>query len=322
MATLDESVANLQKFIAHLVASTGALEKSTDHFKQSGQRFGELEDETAEQGGGLNDELDDLGAALDSGLPGAESALAELTQAATDGQGTTGEAQQRLDEAASTLEGRAEKTLDELADGNARLAAEGFDALGRTLDASQKDLQSKVQEGEQEFTRFDEAVVASQGEAAEAWTAAETALDEATSELGQEGSALEASVDEGVHGFDSGASEFEQHCTELASDVDEIYDALDAAVGQQGQEWQQHVDTLARQASASVERGAEERLEQPAKLVEVEALGALEQEYSTLAGVLDGGGDTAGQLEPLAEDLARCQGVLVQVDALLNAIAE
>lgn len=321
MASLDEGVVNLQRFIAHLVNSTGALEKSSEHFNESSHRFGELEDEAAEQVGGLNDELEELGSALDSSLKGAEDALTELTQAATDAQGTSGEAQHRLEEAAASLENQAEKTDSELADGNARLTTEGFDALGRTLDEAQKELHAEAQDAEQVFTKLEDAIGTSQTEAEAAWDSAEAALDEATTELGQDASAFEAAADESVQGFDTAAGEFEQQCTDLASDVDLIYDALDSAVDQEGHEWEQNLEALAKEAAAWASGAAEERLEQPARMVEEEALNSLEQEYSAVGTLLEGGRDTAGELEPLADDLAHCQAVVAQVDQLMNAMA-
>jgi hypothetical protein len=104
--------------------------------------------------------------------------------------------------------------------------------------------------------------------------------------------------------------------------VDVIYDALDAAVDQEGQDWEQNVDDLAKQAVAWAQSAAQERLEQPARLVEEQALAALEQEYAALGTVLEAGRDIAGDLDPLAEDLARCQAVVAQVDELMKALAE
>ncbi len=54
MATLDDGVTNLQRFVASLAMATSALEKSGEHFKESGQRFAQLEDEAGDEGDGLN----------------------------------------------------------------------------------------------------------------------------------------------------------------------------------------------------------------------------------------------------------------------------
>jgi len=321
MATLDDGLANLQRFIAHLVASTGALEKSAEFFRESRDRFSDLEDEVGDEGGGLNDELDELASVLDSGLRDAEEALNDLTQAARDGEGTAGEAQQRLEQAAAGVQEETEKTLDAVADANARLVTQGFGALGHTLDQTQKDLEAETQECEQAFDGLEGAVGTSQTEAEAAWDAAEAELDEAISDMGEAASSFEAAAADSVQGFEAAAGEFEQHCLDLASEVDQIYDDLDAAVAEEGQEWDQQVTAFVTEAMGFVESGAQERLEQPAGMVENEALSALEQEYSALGGMLGGATETAGELEPLAEDLARCQQVIAKVDELMNALA-
>src|SRR5262245_33381595 len=100
MAELDESVRNLEKFIAQLIASTGGLEKADESFKDAAQKFEHLEGEAAEEGGGLNDELEEMGTALDTGRSDATEALTSLAQAATEGQTSTEEAHGRIEQAA------------------------------------------------------------------------------------------------------------------------------------------------------------------------------------------------------------------------------
>jgi chromosome segregation ATPase len=321
MAALDDSVANLQRFIAHLTSAAGGLEKSTEHFKESGQRLGQLEDETADEGGGLNDELAELATELDAGLRGAEEALSEVTQAAVNGQETASQAQDKVEAAASEVEDEAEKTLAELADAKARIVAQGFEALGQRLDESEKELEAETQQLEQAFAQFETSLAEHQAEAEAAWDGAEGELDESIGQLTQEESALEAAAGEGVQGFEAAAGEFEQRCSDLASDVDLVYDALDAAVVEQGQEWEQHVAAMGTAAIGFIESGAQQRLEQPTTMVENDALSALEQEFGALGGVLEAGTDTAGELQPLAEELARCQSVVAQIAELMNALA-
>lgn len=321
MATLDEGVANLQRFIAHLVASTGALEKSATFFKDSGGRFSDLADEVGEEGGGLNDELEELGSALDSGVHDAEEALTELMQASREGDDAAGEGRQRLDQAAGGVEEETGTTLDGVADANARLASQGFETLGQTLDREQAELEAETRECEQAFGELEAGAGDSETEAQAAWDAAEAELDEAMSDLTEAATALEAATDQSTQGFEAAAGEFEQHCSDLASDVDVIYDALDLAVAQEGQEWDQAVRSFVAEALVFVETAAREQVEQPAALAEDEALGGLQREYSALGDVLESARQTAEELHPLTQDLARCQQVVAKVDELLTALA-
>lgn len=321
MATLDEGVVNLQRFIAHLAASTSALERSGDHFKESAQKFGELEDEVVEEGGGLNDELEEIGSTLDSAKGDAQDALMELIQAASEAQGTTGEAQTRIEEAASDLDEKAQTILGDLDEAHGHLTEQGFDALGQTLDGSQQELETESQEGEQALTELETAVAGFETEAQTAWDAAEGELDEAISDLSEGESSLQTAASEGVQGLETAGTEFEQSCSTLESAVDLIYDVLDKDVAEQGQEWEQHVQTIAKEAIGFVEAGAQERLEQPAIVVEEEAVASLSQEYGALEAVLDGATTTAEELKPLAEELAKCQTIVGQIDELMNALA-
>lgn len=321
MAAVGDPVANLQRFIAHLTAATGGLQKSAEHFKESGQHFTKLEEEADDEGGGLNDELTELGSALAAGLKDAEDALGEITQAAVEGQQTAEQAHDKVDAAAAEVEDESEKTLAELADASARLLAQGFEALGQKLDTLEQVLDAETQQLEQSFTQFETFVAERQAEVEAAWDGAEGELDESIGELSQGQSAVEGAAGDAVQGFDSAADEFEQRCSDLASDVDLIYDALDAAVVEQGQEWEQHVAAMGTDAVGFVESSAQERLEQPATMVENEALGALEQEFGALGTLFDAGTHTAGQLQPLSEDLARCQAVVGQIAELMNALA-
>ena len=321
MANMDDGVTNLRRFLAYTIASTGALETSTAHFKESAERLGRLEDDADEAGGGLNHELEALGTVLEAGLHAAEDALQELNRAAIEGQGVADDGAHALDAAGAQAEDEAEAALAELADAQARLVAQGFDALDVRLDAMQQELDTEAQAVGQAFDELEASVAAGQTEAEAAWDEAEAELDGATAELAQGATAVEAAADDCVNAFDAEGDAFEQHCADLASEIDVIYDALDAAVVEQGQEWEQHVAHLAQDAAGFAESGTEERVEQPARVVEDEALRALEQEYGAVEDVLDAGSAAAGELEPLTGELARCTVVVAQVAELLNALA-
>jgi uncharacterized phage infection (PIP) family protein YhgE len=321
MAALDEGITNLQRFIAHLVASTGALDKSAEFFKESSDQFTGLANDVEDEGGGLDDELQELRSVLDSGMRQAEDELGQLLEGAREGGETASTAEQRLEQTAADVQAETEKTVDEMAEAGARLVTQGFAALGHTLDQMHQELDAEIQECEQAFDGLNGAAEASQTEAEAAWDTAEAELDEAVSELDQAESALEAAAAENVQGFEAAAGEFEQRCTDLASEVDLTYDALDAALAEEGQGWDQHTAALVTEAMGFVASGAQERLEQPAALVEKEALPALEQEYSALGDILQGAQQTAAELEPLTDDLARCQQVVATIDELMNSLA-
>src|SRR4030095_12637599 len=204
MATPDDSVARLQQFIAHLVAATGALGKSADVFKDGSGRFAERQGEIDEQAGAFNDAIDALGSALHSGLHDAEQALAELTQTARQGEGSTGSARQRLERTAADTEAETERMLAGVDDAHARLATQGIEALGHTLDQEQKELEAEALDCEQAFADLEATVGETEAQAEAAWDAAEVELDQATSDATQAGSALEAAAEQGAQGLGGG----------------------------------------------------------------------------------------------------------------------
>jgi hypothetical protein len=321
MATMDAGVANLQRFIAHLAASTGALAKSADQFKQSGIALGEMEGTAAAEGGALNDELEELGSVVDGGRDEADDALGGLAEAATDAQGVIAEARAELAEAATETEEKTAAILGELGDAQARLIAEGFEALGSALEDVQQELAADALETLQAFTELEGAAGGWETEAGAAWDEAGAELDRAVAAHGEAASDVEAAAAEAVKGFQSAAAEFEQRCSQLESDVDVIYDALDAAVEEQGREWEREAQRMAGEAVASVQADAQQRLERPAVLLEDEALVALAAEWSSMGAIFDGAAASAGELQPLADELARCQAVVGHIDELLNALA-
>lgn len=321
MATLDEGVVNLQRFVGLLANATSATEQVGDRVKEAARRFADLEGEAEEEGGGLNDHLTELGSTLQTEEAEAVEAITELIQAAQDAQDTVGDAQEKVERAASDLESKASDVENDLEQASTQLTSEGFTPLDQAVAEAQQELESESQEEEQAFTELEGAVGGFQSEAEAAWNEAEGELEEATGDLTEAETALEAAATEGVQGFTAAADEMETACTTLQSEVDLIYDALDSGVEAQGTTWQQAVQGAGQEALTFVTDAEQQRLAQPAAMVEDEALATLDQEYEAVGDVLDAAGTAVADLEPLAEDLVKCQSVLSEVNALMDALA-
>jgi chromosome segregation ATPase len=320
MATLDEGVVNLQRFIGLLANATSATGQVEDHVTESSRRFAELDGDTEEEGGGLNDRLTDLASALETDEAAAAQALTELVQAAKDAQEMVGDAQEMVEQAATELEATADAVEDDIEQASSQLASEGFEPLAQVLEEAEQELEKESQELDQAFTELETEVKAFQTEAEAAWNEADAALDEAAGDMNGAEAAIEAASGDGVQGFEVAGGEMETACTTLQADVDVIYDALDSGVEAQGQAWEQAVQAAAAEALAFV-TDAGQRLDQAADIVNDDALATLDQEYDALGTVLDAAGPLLSDLEPLAADLASGQAVLGQVDALMDALA-
>lgn len=321
MTTLDDGILNLRQFVADLVQATSALDQVTDHFEESERRFTQLQDEAGDEGGGLNDQLEELGTTLENGEKDAGEALSDLAQAAAEGRQALTEAEDDLEQATSQVEQNAQEVVSDLDQAHDQLVDQGFLPLSQAVDEAERELEAQGQETGQAFTEWETTLQGLETEAKASWDAAEADLEGAASELVQDETGLEGQATEAIQDLGSMATSLEEACTSLEGDVDTAHDLLDGGVQEQGQEWEQAVERHARDAQAFVEAGAAQRLEQPAQAVEDMALAPLTQEYTALGAVLDGGAAIAGELEPLAGELAKCQTVVAYIDKLLSAMA-
>jgi F0F1-type ATP synthase membrane subunit b/b' len=321
MSSADAGLNNLRRFIANLTAAAAGLPKVGELVQATGRSFDELEKEAVTEGDGLNSHLDQVGDALESGQKDVRQGLTDLTQAATTAQATVAEANTKLEEAATDLESRAQTASSELDTAHTSLTDQGFKALDQVLETAEQQLETEKQEAQQAFDELETTVKGFETEAQTSWDEAETALEQAATDLTEEESGLEAAATEGTQGFQAAGTELESKCDSLEGELVSIYDAFASGVESQGQEWDQALQKAVQEAVSFVESGQQERLDQPAGLVQDEALAALTQEYTALGAVLDSAAQVAGELEPLAGELQKCGGVCDVVGRLLGAMA-
>jgi hypothetical protein len=320
-ATADAGLDNLRRFIANLTAAAAALPKVNELVQATSKGFDEIEKEAGAEGDGLNSHLDQVGQALEAGQKDVQEGLTELTQAATTAQTEVGEAHTKVEEAATDLEARAQKALSELDAAHTSLTDEGFKALDQVLEDAEQQLDTEKQEAQQVFDELETAVKGFETEAQASWDGAEGALDQAASDLLEEESDLETTASEGTQGFQTAGTELDDKCNSLEGELVALYDVFGSTVESQGQEWDQTVQKAMQEAISFVETGRQERLDQPAALVQDEALALLTQEYTALGTVLDAAAQVAGDLEPLAADLEKCEGVCDVIGRLLGTLA-
>lgn len=320
-ATADAGLGNLRRFIANLAAATAALPKVTEAVQATGRGFDELEKEAGTEGDGLTGHLDEVTTALEAGQKEVQQALTDLTQAGTAGQTTLGEAETKVEQAATELETKAQSALTELETAHTSLTDQGFKTLDQVLEDAEQQLQAEKQEVERAFDELETTVKGFETEAQTAWDGAEGALEETTMDVTEEESGLETTASEGIQGFQAAATELEADCTSLEGELTAIYDVFGTGVEGQGTEWDQALQKAVQESVAFVETGQQQRLEQPAGLVKDEALAALIGEYTAVGTVLEVAVEVAGELEPLAGDLEKCEGVCDVIGRLLGALA-
>ena len=320
MADIDQAVVNLERFIGLLANATSAVGQVEDHVVENGKQFAELEQNAGEEGGGLNDRLEELATALETEEGEAVTALGELTQAGTTAQQDVTEVDTKVEQAATDLDQTADAVESALEQASTQLGNEGFEPVDQALQAGQQELETSSQQLEQSLTELVSAVGGLEREAEAAWNETEAELEESTTALVEAETVIEAEAQEGVQGFDAAADALEDACGALVTAVDQIYDDLDSGVATQGQEWEQAVDAAAQEAFAFAGEARQQRLEPSASMVEDEALGTLSQEYEALGTVLDAAAEPLAELEPLSAELVRALSVVGQIDELMNAL--
>jgi DNA repair exonuclease SbcCD ATPase subunit len=322
MATTDDPIANLQRFIASLTQSNGAVGKITQHVQETSHEFTQLEAEVHDHGGALKEDVEDFRSKLDAAEAEVRQAIEDLKHAAESGQQALAEAEGHVEQAGGDFEEKLHAVSAHLEEEHSRLTDQGFTVLGHTLDQAEQQLESERQESDQAFKELEGAVHGLETEAQAAWQAAHGALDHATSGASQEESGLASEATSAHEAFLSAASEIDGACHSLERDIGASYDRFTAGVDAAGTELNGATRNLLREAVAFVEAGGQAHLEEPANALETDALSPLGEEYAALGATLHSAAAIVAELDPLADNLLRCKAVVGEIDKLVNAIQE
>jgi F0F1-type ATP synthase membrane subunit b/b' len=322
MATTDDPVDNIRRFIATLTAANGALETIGRHVQETAGDLAQLDQDAHDQGGGLNAELEELRSKLDAEAQDARNSIEELAHLATDGQRTLAESEGHLEEAAAQIEQQARTACADLDHENTELVDQGFTLLGHSIDAAEQQLQTAGQESEQAFKELEGAVHGYETEAQVAWDAGDAALAHAGSDAPHQESELTTEAFGAAQGFESAGSELSQACHALEGEIGAIYDGFATGVDAACQELTQALGNLLQAAVGFVEAVTHTQLEEPADALEHGALAPLGEEYRQLHAALESATAVTTELEPLVDELTKCQVVVDKIDQALNAMTE
>lgn len=320
MANLDEAVVNLERFIGTLTEATGVLEDVSEHLEEKAREFAKLEDAAGEDGDTVSGHLDEALDALEDARGEAEDALADLEHAAGEGERSLSEGRDEAEQTASDLEDKVRTALADVDEAHASLSSDGFQTLGQTLDDLEGQMEAEANETAQALNAMETDAQGLLREAETAWQEAESAVDAAAADVAAQESAVENEATEGTTAFEAAAVEAESRCTSIDQELETLYGALESTVGTEGAAWDQAVQDVTQTVLTFLQEGGRERLEEPAALLDDEALDGLDREYDTLAAALGAAESTATELPPLADELVRSQSVVGQVAELMNAL--
>lgn len=320
MANLDEAVVNLERFIGKVVEATGTLGDVSEHLEEKAREFAKLEDSAEQDGDTVTGHLDEALAAVAQGAGEAEDALAELENAAGEGERALGESKDQVEQTASDLEDKVRTAVADVDEAHGSLSSDGFQALGQTLDDLEQEMDAEAGETAQALNAMETDVQGFAKEAEAAWQEAEAAVDAAVAEIATQESDVEKEATEGTSAFEAAAVQVEAQCTSIDQELEALYATLESTVESEGGHWEQAVQDLGQTLLAFLRDGERERLEEPAALLDDQALDALDREYGAVEAGLGAAESTATELSPLADELVRSQSVVGQVDELMNSI--
>jgi chromosome segregation ATPase len=321
MATAEQGIENLRHFIADLTSASAALVQVTQALEDAKRDVSQLEGVASEQGGGLNEDLEEIRSRLEAGETAAVRAVEDLAARAEAAQQVLHEARTQLEQAGHHFEEGARTLAADLDEGHVHLTQDGFAALATQVDQVERELEGARTESGQVWTELEGALTRIEAESQADWTEAQATLDGAVADAASRETSLETEASAAVQGLEALAGELDGACAALDDELDAIYDGCVAGIDAIDAELASMVQRLGDEGAAFIQAGTEERLTTPAAELETEGLEPLQLEYSLVLVALTSGLAVAAALGPLAQELAKCQAVVAQVDHLLNAMA-
>lgn len=322
MASVDDSVANLQKFIgeaeaaaSHLTHSNVQLQEISEGVEQLGQR---AQSEIADLNGALQDGLQELGSGREALVTALEGVADEADESVSD---AIDAKESDLEDAVREMEDEAESSKDELEQACDRVTDDGFRVHAEALQNLESGLDDAQQASEEAFESLAGEVQSLQarGEAVKEETAG--ALAEAESEAEREaadlGERFDAARTEWAQTIDEGLRE---SCEEVGGQVQQLYADWGEAVGGLAGEIDEECAPPFEAAATFLEQESYQALEQAVTELLQTPSEALLVEQGEAAGVLEAGSAVAEALTVLIPDLRVSVSVVGEIERLLNEL--
>jgi uncharacterized phage infection (PIP) family protein YhgE len=321
VATLDDGVRNLERFLGYLALATGEVQRVATELAATEQELAQLERDAGEQGGALSDWLEELRSGIDSAAQEATDAVSALAEGGGAAREVVSEGLDRLQEGAELAEERVEGAGDDVDEGHARLLEQGFEALGQMLDGLGQDVETARGQAE---ACTDELLAGVQGyrtETDDAWAGADASTGQAAGDCAALAASVEESVRDSMQMLEAEGGAVEQACSSLAGDLDAIYDGLSQTADEEEKALAAALADVTEAVDGHVESGRADLLEGPSQELETGALPRLSAGLDGVAALLGDAASLREQLPALTADLAKCQVIVGKVDELLQAMA-
>lgn len=320
MVAFDESVSNLQEFNALLRETLPRLATQTQSLGDQATALQQRDAETAGGLDGLNSEIERLESSFEGQCTHAGEEAQQLTAAAAKGSDSRlPDAQQDLDERASTLEQALAQDGEALDAAWSDLHASGFEPAESVLVSLASEAESLQQEAEQVFDDNDAQLDSARTEASGAQGAVEGAASGFAAEVdGQQGAADE--VGQVATALEQAAGELSSAAEVLASELDQAYTTVAQEAGEATQEMVTAVSTLLETTGTAVEDDGRQ-VEQGVAEVGAGASAQLVSALTQTEALVSAGETVTDPCTTLVPDLARCRDIAGEIERLLQAMA-
>jgi chromosome segregation ATPase len=319
MANFDESVQNLEAFIALLTATTSELHDQTSDVEEAKTELDRLADQADDDIGKLADALEE---GLDELGDGADSAGAALAAVESKAQEI---AQQRLGDLSGSLEDAAERGVDRITSTRERvdeafqeLKADGIDAFVNVVHELASEAQDAQGEAEQDFEELGQAIEQALSTLQEAQQDATEALDEAASAAGQESEQVGSVGEQTVAAWTGARDQLESEGAEAQGAIGEAYSGWTEDVQEAGQAAVEAVSTALSEAADAISGESADLLNEALQVAVDDALPKLSEESSQVTGAVEPGDPMAQALDPMVGELVTVQSVVDQIAQLLQ----
>lgn len=320
MAGQDESVQNLEAFIALVTQTTSELNDQTAEVETAQAELDRLSDEVDDSLGGLGDTIEDGLDALGDEADRAAAALADVETAGREAaESRLSQLSSDLGAAAERAESRASGARERIEEGFDDLKADGLQAFAEVLHELADDADGARGEAEAGFGELGEAISAAEASLREAQDDATQALDEAASSASQEAAEVTAAGQQAASDWAEGRAELEADAAEAQSALADAYTEWTEHVRQQGET----ALAAAREALAGAEQAATESaglLDEAARAASEDALPEMAEEAGEVTSAVEPGDPLAQALEPMVTELVVVQSVVDQIAKLLQEI--
>lgn len=317
----SESLDNLRRYLAIAYNALERLQAATPQIEAHGQALEALEGEVDGKLSAFDSETDGILADLQSAESDALSDVALVTSLAQDAaDDRLPDGQAGLEEAGARIDQSMDALGQELTSDHQALNSEGFDALAAVLDTSQQAYVSTRGQNEGAFQALGQAVAGFEQEAETAYADSGKELEGAATECDDEASTLASETSGLVQSMEGAGTEFGGTVAAVETEAEAAYDGVNEQVENESRDLSEGVQQSLEAESQHLATELADSVEQASALVSNDTATPHLEELGTLREAVWRAESAGADLDPLVEDLQRCQQVVDLIEQLLNAL--